>query len=164
MERRHSVTLNRQRSLSSHSRKRGQWLLAAVLSLAGAAPVRADSVVLIVSSHSPVRELGSSDLRKLFMGFRVVSAGTELRAARNRSDSRLEKIFLQNVVALSELMYERQLLARQLREASAVPADFVNDDKLLDEVARDPRTVSYAWASEAAKRPDVRVVRVLWHD
>lgn len=164
MERRRSVTLNGRRALSSHTMKRVQWLLAAVLALAAAAPARADSVVLIVSAHSPVRELGSSELRKLFMGFRVVNAGTELRAARNRSDSRLEKIFLQNVVALSQPMYERQLLARQLREAGAVPADFVNDDELLDEVARDPRTVSYAWASEAAKRSDVRVVRVLWHD
>jgi hypothetical protein len=164
MERRRSITLNMRRALSSHTMKRVQWLLAALLSLAGAAPVRADSVVLIVSARSPVHELGSGELRKLFMGFRVVSAGTELRAARNRSDSRLDKIFLQNVVALSELMYERQLLARQLREAGVVPADFVSDDKLLDEVASDPRTVSYAWASEAAKRSDVRVVRVLWHD
>jgi hypothetical protein len=98
------------------------------------------------------------------MGFRVVSGDLELHAARNRSDARLEKIFLQNVVALSELIYERQLLARKMREGSPVPTDFVRNDQLLDEVAHDPRIVSYTWASAAAKRTDVRVVRVLWHD
>jgi hypothetical protein len=98
------------------------------------------------------------------MGFRVVSDGAPLRAARNRSDPRLDKIFLQNVVSLSELVYERQLLTRRLREAGALPTDFVSSDALLDAVAHDPRTVSYAWATAAAKRSDVRVLRVLWHD
>jgi hypothetical protein len=164
MERRHSVTRNHPSGMRGRRVGRAQWLLVAVLSLASALPVRADSVVLIVSAQSPIHELESGELRKLFMGFRVVNGDVELHAARNRSDSRLDKIFLQNVVALSELMYERQLLARKMREGSSVPTDFTSDDQLLDEVAHDPRTVSYTWASAAAKRSDVRVVRVLWHD
>lgn len=140
------------------------WVLIGILLLSGASTVRADSVVLIVSARSPIQEIESGELRKLFMGFRVVSGGVPLRAARNRSDSRLDKIFLQNVVALSELVYERQLLTRRLREASALPTEFLTDGNLLDAVAQDPRTVSYAWATAAAKRSDVRVLRVLWHE
>ena len=140
------------------------WVLIGVLLLCGGPSARADSVVLIVSARSPIYELESAELRKLFMGFRVVSGGVPLRAARNRSDPRLDKIFLQNVVALSELVYERQLLTRRLREASALPAEFPTDAGLLDAVARDPRIVSYAWATAAAKRSDVRALRILWHD
>jgi len=151
MERRHTV-------------KPAQWVLIAVLLLCGASTTRADSVVLIVSARCPIHELESGELRKLFMGFRVVSGGVPLRAARNRSDPRLDKIFLQNVVSLSELVYERQLLTRKVREATALPTDFLRDDELLDAVAHDPRTVSYAWATAVAKRSDVRVLRILWHD
>jgi hypothetical protein len=140
------------------------WVLLGVLLLCSASTARADSVVLIVSARSPIHELESGELRKLFMGFSVVSDGVPLRAARNRSDSRLDKIFLQNVVSLSELVYERQLLTRRVREASALPTDFEGSDALLDAVAHDPRTVSYAWATTAAKRSDLRVLRVLWHD
>ncbi len=147
-----------------HTVKPAPWVLIGVLLLCSASTARVDSVVLVVSARSPIHEIESAELRKLFMGFRVVSDGVPLRAARNRSDSRLDEIFLQNIVSLSELVYERQLLTRRLREASALPAEFVSDDELLDAVAQDPRTVSYAWATAAAKRSDVRVLRILWHD
>jgi hypothetical protein len=144
--------------------KPAPWVLSGILLLAGASAARADSVVLIVSVRSPIQELESADLRKLFMGFRVVSGGVLLLAARNRSDPRLDKIFFQNIVAVSELVYERQLLTRKMREGSPPPTEFVSDDKLLDAVAHDLQAVSYTWATAAAKRSDVRVLRVLWHD
>ena len=140
------------------------WFVIGVLLLAGASAVRADSVVLIVSARSPIQELESTELRKLYMGFSVASSGVPLLAARNRSDPRLDKIFLQNIVALSELVYERQLLSRKVREGGALPTEFLSDDKLLDAVAQNPQTVSYVWATVAAKRSDVRVLRILWHD
>ena len=144
--------------------KRASWVVALVLSLAGASAARADAVVLIVSAQSPIRQLDSVDVRRVFLGFHVVYGGVPVRGARNRSDPRLDKIFLQNVVALSELVYERQLLNRRIREAGTLPAEFVSENQLLDVVAHDPQMVSYAWAAAAARHPDVRVLRILWHD
>jgi hypothetical protein len=135
-----------------------------LLLVAGTSAARADSVVLIVSATSPIQHFGSLELRKAFMGFDVVVDGLAVRAARNRSEARLEKIFLQNVVDLSELVYERQILSRKLEKAAALPMEFVDNDRLLDAVARDPRIVSYAWATAVAKRSDVRALRILWHD
>jgi hypothetical protein len=132
--------------------------------IAGACAARADSVVLIVGASSPIEQLGSLELRKAFMGFDVMVAGVMVRAARNRSDARLEKIFLQNVVDLSELVYERQILSRKLEKAAALPLEFLDNDRLLDAAARDPRIVTYAWATAVARRSDVRVLRILWHD
>lgn len=144
--------------------KPAAWVLAGILFIIGASVARADSVVLVVSAHSPIRELESAELRRLFMGFPVVDGSVSLVAARNRSDPRLDQIFFQNIVAVSELIYERQLLMRRMQQGTPAPIQFVNGDKLLDAVARDPLVVSYAWATAAAKRPDVRVLRVLWHD
>ena len=139
------------------------WAVSLLL-VAGAPAARADSVVLIVSASSPIEHLASLELRKAFMGFDVVVGGVVARAARNRSDARLEEIFLQNVVDLSELVYERQLLSRKLEKAAALPLEFFDNERLLDAVARDPRIVSYAWATAVARRSDVRVLRILWHD
>jgi hypothetical protein len=144
--------------------KRPRWLLIIVWMAIGTSAAYADSVVLIVGASSPIQQLSSVELRKVFMGFDVVSAGMSLRAARNRSDPRLEQIFFQNIVDLSELVYERQLLARKVQQASALPLEFLDDNRLLDAVARDPRIVSYTWATSAAKRSDVRILRLLWHD
>jgi hypothetical protein len=143
--------------------KRLLWAVSLLL-VAGTCAARADSVVLIVGASSPIEQLGSLELRKAFMGFDVVVGGAVVRAARNRSDARLEKIFLQNVVDLSELVYERQILSRKLEKAAALPLEFLDNDRLLDAVARDPRIVSYAWATAVARRSDLRVLRILWHD
>jgi hypothetical protein len=139
------------------------WAVGLLL-LGGACAARADSVVLIVSMSSPIEQLGSLELRKAFMGFDVVVNGVAVRAARNRSDARLENIFLQNVVDLSELVYERQILSRKLEKAAALPLEFIDGNRLLDAVAHDPRIISYAWATAVAGRSDVRVLRILWHD
>ena len=144
--------------------KRLPAVLVIALIAVAASVAHADSVVLIVSATSPIQQLGSVELRKAFMGFNVVAAGLSLTAARNRSDPRLEKIFLQNIVDLSELVYERQLLSRKLQQAAALPREFLDNNRLLDAVARDPGTIGYAWARSVAKRPDVRVLRILWHD
>ena len=138
--------------------------LVVVWIVSGARVAHADSVVLIVSASSSVQQLGSVELRKAFMGFDVVVAGTSLRAARNRSDARLDKIFFQNVVDLSELVYERQILSRKLQKAATLPVEFADETRLLEAVARDPRLVSYAWATAVAKRSDVRILRILWND
>jgi hypothetical protein len=138
--------------------------LVVVWIVSGAPVAHADSVVLIVSASSSVQQLGSVELRKAFMAFDVVVAGTSLRAARNRSDARLDKIFFQNVVDLSELVYERQLLSRKLQKAATLPVEFADETRLLEAVARDPRLVSYAWATAVAKRSDLRILRILWND
>jgi hypothetical protein len=154
-------------SLSSPRRstvKRFPSVLVIVLIAVAASVAHADSVVLIVSAASPIQQLGSVELRKAFMGFDVVAAGISLTAARNRSDPRLDKIFLQNIVDLSELVYERQLLSRRLQKAAALPTEFLDNSQLLDAVARNPGTIGYAWATSVAKRSDVRVLRILWHD
>jgi hypothetical protein len=140
------------------------WVLACLSILVGAPIARADSVVLIVSAASPIQQLESSAVRKAFMGFNVVADGVSVRAARNRSDPRLDKIFFQNIVGLSELVYERQLLSRKYLQASALPMESFNDNQLLDAIARDPGLVGYAWEASAAKRSDVRILRTLWHD
>jgi hypothetical protein len=140
------------------------WVIISLAILLSASAANADSVVLIVSAASPIQQLGSAQLRKAFMGFGVLADGVSLRAARNRSDPRLDEIFFQNIVDLSELVYERQLLSRKLQKAAALPTEFFNERQLLDAVARYPGTVSYAWATSAAKRADVRVLRILWHD
>jgi hypothetical protein len=144
--------------------RRLAWLVMSLWISLHATAANADSVVLIVSASSPIQQLRSGDLRKLFMGFDVVLDNVELRAVRNRSDARLDAIFLQNIVDLSELVYERQLLARKLQNAASLPAEYRSEQLLLDAVARDPRAVSFAWSTSTLTRSDIRVLRILWHD
>ncbi len=121
-------------------------------------------MVLIVGSASPVQHLNVIDVRKLFLGFTVISDGLQLRALDNRSDDGLRQAFLQNVIAMSELSYERRLLSITLQQGARRPEVFGATKDLLNAVAADPRAVSVAWAADVAKDHRIRVLRVLWRD
>jgi hypothetical protein len=144
---------------------RATLLAAALAILAAAAPARAEeSVALIVSAASPIAHLDSLEVRKLFLGFSVIRDGRSLRALRNSSNERIKQIFLQNVVAMSESTYERRLLSIALQLGQTRPVEFSSRAELLEAVARDPAAVSFAFSSEVAGNPRIKVLRLLWHD
>ena len=121
-------------------------------------------MVLIVGANSPVQHLDVIDVRRLFLGLTVMNGNQQLRALDNRSDDRLRQAFLQNVVAMSELAYERRLLAITLQQGARRPEVFKTVQELLDAVAADPGAVSVAWVTDAARDHRIRVLRVLWRD
>jgi hypothetical protein len=129
-------------------------------------PVRPASqvVVLVVPANSPVTSLDSVSVRKLFLGLPVLLNGNVLHPLRNRSDPRLDEIFLQQVVAMSQSSYDRQVLNAVNRQGAFRPAEFSSMPALLSALAADPDSVSYMWQSEVGHNGTVRVIRVLWSD
>lgn len=124
----------------------------------------ADRVVLIVATDSRVLALDAIDIKRLFLGIPVAAGGTNLHALRNDSDERLHMIFLQHIVAMSDAVYERQLLALTLEQGRRAPPVYRDAPRLIAALATDPTAVSYAWASTITHDPRVRVLREIWRD
>jgi hypothetical protein len=146
-------------------------LFALALLLAGASTAPAvaaaageDTLVLIVSADSPVARLEIIDVRKLFLGYVVMRGEVSLRAVANGSDERLQKAFLQNVIAMSEPAYEKRLLSMALQQGGRHPIVYASTQALLAAVAADPSAVSVAWARDVVQDRRVKVLRVLWRD
>jgi len=140
-------------------------LLAVLLAGGRAAAVElADSVVLIVGTDSRVLILDAIDIKRLFLGIPVVARGTTVHALRNDSDERLHMIFLQHVVAMSEPVYERRLLALTLEQGRRAPPVFRDAKRVIAALSADPTAVSYAWASTIRNDPRVRVLREIWRE
>jgi hypothetical protein len=140
-------------------------LLALLACIAGAGAVRAEtSVALIVSAQSPITRLDSLEVRKLFLGFSVIREGRVLHALRNSSEPRIRNIFFQNIVAMSESTYERRVLAFALQQGQTRPLEFSDRVALIEAVSRDPTAVSFAFTSDVAGNPRIRILRVVWHD
>lgn len=135
-----------------------------VLWSAAACAERHDAVVLIVNARSAVTSLSSVEVRKLFMGLTVTRGGHALRGLRNDSDQHLDQIFLQNVVAMSDTTYERRVLGLALQQGRTPPPTAHSVDALLRALARDPGAVSFAWESDVAGNPRIRVIRTLWQE
>lgn len=119
-------------------------------------------VVLVAASTSPLHNLDSLELRKIYLGFTVKRGGKIVRGLRNTEDENLNSIFLQTVVAMSEKSYKNQLLSLALRQANPRPVKYDNFESLLDALSTRPYSVSYMWKENAVRSSKIKILRVLW--
>jgi hypothetical protein len=141
-------------------------LLAIILLLCLVAPARpaSEAVVLVVRADSPVRELDSVSVRKLFLGLPVLVNGSLLHPLRNRSDPMLDEIFFQHIVAMSDSSYDRQILIGVNRQLSLRPTELNGTGAVVAALRADPNAVSFMWQRDVGHNPQLRVIRVLWSD
>jgi hypothetical protein len=123
-----------------------------------------EQLVLIVSADSKVEQLDSLEVRKLFLGLTLTHEGNRLRPILNEADARVKEVFLQNIVSLSDITYDRRLLQLALQQGRTQPAVYKQTAELLRAVAADPGAVSYAWSKDVAHDPHIKILRILWHD
>jgi hypothetical protein len=122
------------------------------------------TLVLVARADSSVSDLDSVTVRKLFLGLPVLINGSPLHPLRNRSDAELDPIFLQQIVAMSQSAYDRQILNGVNRQGWLRPVEVSKTSRLLDTLYDDPYAVTFMWLHEVAHNPRVRVIRVLWSD
>jgi hypothetical protein len=142
-----------------------KWLLALLLGVAAALPASADErLVLIVSADSKVEQLDSLEVRKLFLGMTVTHNGDRLRPLLNEAESRLKAVFLQNIVSMTDMTYDRRTLRLALQGGRSLPVVYTDKATLINSVAADPTAVSFAWEADVQYDKRIRILRVLWHD
>jgi len=137
-------------------------LLIIVLSIAAATHASSQSVVLVVRADSNVVDLDSITLRKLFLGLPVLVNGSPLHPVRNRSDERLDPIFLQQIAAMSQSAYDRQILIGVNRQGWLRPVEIRTLSGVLEALYGDPNAVTFVWGKDVAHDPRVRILRVIW--
>jgi hypothetical protein len=123
-----------------------------------------DSVVLVVRVDSMVVDLDSVTVHKLFLGVPVLINGRPLHPIRNRSDERLDQIFLQEIAAMSQSAYDRQTLIGINRQGWLRPDEEESTPQVIAKLLADPGAVSFVWLRDVAHDPRMRVLRVLWTD
>ena len=141
-----------------------KWLLALLLSVAALPACADDTLVLIVGADSKVEQLDSLQVRKLFLGMTVTHDGDRLRPLLNDADSRVRDVFLQNIVSMTDMTYDRRILRLALQGGRSLPTIFKDKVELINAVAADPTAVSYAWEKDVQHDRRIRILRVLWHD
>jgi hypothetical protein len=141
------------------------WFIALLVGWGAAPPAAADeTLVLIVSANSKVVQLDSLQLRKLFLGMTVTQDASRLRPLLNVSEPRLKEVFLQNIVSMTDMTYDRRVLRLALQAGRSLPEVYTDTAALLNVVAADPNAVSFAWARDVRGDKRIKVLRLLWHD
>jgi hypothetical protein len=119
-------------------------------------------VVLVAAATSPLHDIDSVELRKIFLGFTVERDGQAIKGLRNISDEDLNNIFLQTVVAMSEKSYKRRQLSLTLRKGIPRIAEYDNVEDLIKALLRNPYSISYTREDVVEREPGIKILRVLW--
>ena len=121
-----------------------------------------DTMVLVTSSESPITDISSLDIRKAYLGISVRIAGSTVRPILQQDDDRLNLIFLQSVIAMSQKSYDRRLLSMMLKFGTPRPGKADSREALIETLQGNPYAIGYMWKSDAASDARVRTVKVLW--
>lgn len=141
-----------------------QYLVVAALVLLMTTSRADDVVVLVTGVESPVSDISSLDIRKAYLGIAVTLNENTLRPLRRRGDERLNLIFLQAVIAMSQKSYERRLLSMMLKFGTPRPVEVDSHKELLERLARHPYAIAYMWKTDADADARVKIIRVLWQE
>jgi hypothetical protein len=120
-------------------------------------------LVLVTDSTTGITTLSTSEIHKLFLGLPIEKGGHSLEAAINHSDPFLYEIFLQKIVYMSSISYDRHLLSNVIQLGGRRPQIFNNTQSLITALKQKPGTVSVLWENDVKTRPDLTIIGEIWH-
>ncbi len=119
-------------------------------------------VVLVAAASSPLHNIDSLALRKIYLGYTVKHDGIKVDGLRNTGDEALNQIFYQNVVSMSEKSYFHRTLSHTPRRGFLRPDEYNSLDELINALTSNPYSISYMWKESAEESPNIKILRVLW--
>ena len=144
--------------------KFAKFLIPVLLMLSAESSWAEAVVVLVTAKDSPVEQLSSLDIRKAYLGISVRMDDMTVHPVRRRDDERLNQIFMQSVIAMSQRSYERRLLSLVLRFGTPRPVIVSDHDALVQELMSRPIAIGYMWKRDAEDDDRVRIIKVLWQE
>jgi hypothetical protein len=138
--------------------------LTLALLLASLPALANERLVLIASVDSEVEQLDSLEVRKLFLGMTVTRSSGRLRPLLNDSDVQMRNVFLQNVVSMTDTVYDRRILRLAMAGEANLPPRYADKEVLLSAVAANKLAISFAWARDVEHDRRFKILRTLWHD
>jgi len=133
----------------------------ALLCLPGIAAAE-EQLVLVTADSCPADGISMLDIRKAYLGIGVELQDRQIRAYRLIRNERIERIFFQNVVAMSQITYERRMLSLMLKYGTPRPREFTTTDTLAEALQQGDCGIGYMWREQAFSYPGLKVIMVLW--
>jgi len=122
------------------------------------------AAVLVTSRDCAMQTISALDIRKAYLGIGVSYEGLSIRAFRLDNDERLNQIFFQSVVAMSERTYERRLLLQLLKYGQPRIQHVGSAGELATAVAGSSCSIAYMWQSDAEEWADLKSIKILWQE
>jgi len=137
-------------------------ILLLLLFTAGSIGAEPKKMVLVTHVDNSITYISPIELRKLYLGLTVHKNDSLIQAFRNLSNQKLDQIFLQNVVSMSEKSYKRRLLSLTFRFGTPPPISYTLQTDLIEALKIQKNTITYMWEEDLARLPQMKIIKVLW--
>ena len=108
--------------------------------------------------------ISSMELRKVFLSVPVTKADQSIEGLRNLSDDRLNEIFLQTLVSMTDRVYERRLLTLTIQTGRPRPRTLDDIDAIVSLLKENSNLITYMWSEDFHAAQGLKILKVLWQD
>lgn len=119
-------------------------------------------LVVITSAKNSFAPIARDDLRRLFLGIKPKHTKIKITPINNKSENIMYEVFLQKVIRMSAVAYERHLLSKVFTHGTQRIKTAEEYNKLLKELEYNENAISFVWANDLKQNPKVRVVQSIW--
>lgn len=139
-------------------------VIASILFATWATPVCAKTAVVVIAISTGITDLSSIEVRKAYFAIPTTKNGYQIIALRNEGDTQLNRVFLQALVSMTEIDYDRRLLALATQNGRQRPRIIYHQDELISILTTSPGHISIVWLDQLTPKllTELHVVRVLW--
>ena len=118
--------------------------------------------VLVTSKSSSINKLERKDIRRIFLGLQPTSSTQENKPVINLTNKKVYKLFLKNVMFLTESGYKRKLVKRVFRQGADKIKTIETNKELLNYLNNNPDNISFMLEQDAKKQSDIKIIQALW--
>jgi len=117
--------------------------------------------VLVAAESSPIQKTNILEIRRMYLG---LPSSTSLikNTVMNISDSTVYRMFLKNIMHMTDKGYRRKMVKRIFRQGGKKVIEMQDITELVNYLVENPYDVSFMSEDMAKNTKGIKVVQVLW--
>jgi len=117
--------------------------------------------VLVAAESSPIQKTNILEIRRMYLGL-PSSKSLVKNTVINTSDSTVYRMFLKNVMHMTDKGYRRKIVKRIFRQGGKKVKEIQDITELVNYLVENPHDVSFMPEDMAKSTKGIKVVQVLW--
>ena len=118
--------------------------------------------VLVAAKFSPVQKISILEIRRVYLSLPSSTGNTVKQPVINLSDIETYKVFLKNIMHMTESGYRRKMVKNIFRQGGEKLKEIQEHEKLIIYLIENPNRISFMDKDAAIKSKDIKIIQTLW--
>ncbi|MDH5471345.1 MAG: hypothetical protein OEY61_00680 [Gammaproteobacteria bacterium] len=121
-----------------------------------------DHVFLITGSRSNISSISKHDLRRIYLGGTAINIPEPTNPIINKIDISTYRLFLKNIMHMTENGYKRKVVKRVFRQGSDKIIEIKNLNELDNHFKEHPNDICFISSKHSSQMLNIKIIKTLW--